>query len=129
VEPVVVTPDMDSKKASVTLSSSSEKASGRAPKAAITSQARLVMMKAWRREKPDQPERVVSIKDTPTNSVIAAATAKTCQLGLATAASKIAGNTMANARIDSRIPMTKATGRKSIMDRLCLRRWPRYWSW
>ena len=46
VAPVVVTPDMDSKKASVTLSSNSEYANGRAPKMAITSQARLVMMKA-----------------------------------------------------------------------------------
>ena len=115
VAPVVVTPDMDSKKASVTLSSSSEKAKGKAPKTAITSQARLVMTKAWRSEKLVQPERAVRIIETPTKSDVPAEAVKTCQSGWPTSASTTAGIAMATASTHSRIPRMKTTGRNSIM--------------
>ena len=46
----------------------------------MTSQARLVITKAWRRLNPIQPERVVKIiRETPMNRAMAAAAAKTCQ--------------------------------------------------
>ena len=106
---------MASKKASVAESPRSEKNRGRAPKAAITSQARLVMMKAWRRLKPCHPDCVVRIIDTPANSVTAAAVVKTCQSALPTAASTTAGIIMATAMMHSRTPRMKTMGRKSIM--------------
>jgi hypothetical protein len=108
-------PETDSKKLSTKLSSSSEKRNGKAPKVAITSQARLVMRKAWRMERPRRPVCVVSTKDTPMNSVTAAALRKTTQSRCPIAASTMAGMVMATARIEINTPLTKRTGRSSIM--------------
>jgi hypothetical protein len=117
VDPVVVTPDIASKKASAKLRPSSEKANGRAPKSATTAQAEVVIRKAWRMLKPRQPERVVKTMETPTKSVTAAEAVKTCQSGWPTDASAIAGITMATASTASRMPRTKKIGRKSNMLR------------
>ena len=116
VAPVVVTPLMASKNASVKSRLRPAKLNGRAPKRAITTQAMVVMTKAWRRLKPLQPDRVVRIKETPTNSVTDADAMKTCQSGCPEAMSTKAGKTMATAKIHSRMPLIKSTGLKSIMS-------------
>ena len=82
VEPVVVMPDMDSKKASVKDRPRSENTRGSEPKSAMTSHALAVIMKAWRKLKVPRPERVVRIIATPTKSVTADAVTKTRQSSL-----------------------------------------------
>ncbi len=115
VEPVVVMPETDSKKLSTKLSSNSEKRNGRAPKVAITSQARLVMRKAWRMVRPPRLVCVVSTMETPVKRVTAAAVRNTTQSRCPSAASTMAGMVIASARIDSRTPLTKRTGFSSVM--------------
>ena len=73
------------------------------------------MMKAWRSENPDQPERLVKIMMPATKSVTPAAAVKTCQSGWPMIASTTAGISMATARTASSNPITKAMGRRSIM--------------
>src|SRR3546814_527932 len=115
VAPVVVTPDTDSKRASTGSSLSSENWNGSAPKTTMTSHARLVSRNAWRTEKRLRLARVVSIMETPTNSVTPAATRNTCQSGCPTAMSTMAGMTIAMASTDSRMPRMKTMGRSSVM--------------
>ncbi len=81
VAPVVVIPDMASKKASVKLRFRSAKAKGRAAKQAITSQLRVVSRKAWRREKFTRPIRLVRIRVMPTKKVTPAEAPNTLQPG------------------------------------------------
>ena len=114
VEPVVVMPDMASKKASVKLRPRSEKAKGREAKAANTTQLAVVSTKAWRIVSLTPRVRLVSTRAPPTNRVSAAESANTCQSGWPTAASARAGMPMATARVASRMPTMKKTGRKSI---------------
>src|SRR3546814_1412581 len=73
----------------------------------MTSHARLVSRNAWRTEKRLRLARVVSIMETPTNSVTPAATRNTCQSGCPTAMSTMAGMTIAMASTDSRMPRMK----------------------
>ena len=114
VDPVVVTPDMDSKKASVTLSCSSLNMKGREPKTAMTSHDSAVMTKAWRTSRRFQLRRVDRVSETPTNSVTAKAVTKTCQSEWPSTASTAAGTSIAHAKIDSRMPTMKKAGRRSI---------------
>ena len=114
VDPVVVIPDIDSKKASVMLNFSSENIKGRAPTAATATQLNVVSKNACLKLRLDRElVFVASISDTPTNNATAAEPANTCQSALSVAKSAIAGNPIAIARRDISKPIIKRTGPKA----------------
>ncbi len=118
VDPVVVKPDIASKKASVKLNSSSENRNGKAAKTVNTNQLRVVIIKACRTLRRPPPVRLAKAVATPTNNVTPPDTINTSQSGCSDIKSKTAGTIIINARVDNRIPITKNTGRKSIRN-LC----------
>jgi len=113
VEPVVVMPDIASKKASEKLRLSPAKAKGKAAKTVMPSQLAVVRTKASRMPIFMSLPRVVRINDTPMNSVRPLEAAKTCQSRWPVAASTSAGNIIATASVDSNTPRMKRMGRKS----------------
>ncbi len=94
-----------------------ENAKGRAPKVGMTSHDSAVRMKAWRRLMRRVAARVARMSATPMNRVTADADANTCQSGLATARSAMAGTVIAIASVDSSMPTMNRMGRKSIKKR------------
>ena len=114
VDPVVVMPDMDSKKASVMLNFSSENMKGSAPTAATATQLNVVSKNACLKLRLDRElVFVANISDTPTNNATAAEPANTCQSALSVARSAIAGNPIAMAKRDISKPIMKRTGPKA----------------
>ena len=79
VDPVVVNPDIDSKKESVKLNEASENAKGSAAKNIIASQLTVVKTKACRMESLSGGAIVVRISVMPMKAVNPAAAANTCQ--------------------------------------------------
>jgi hypothetical protein len=107
-------PDIASKKASVMLRLSCEKANGRAAKAVSTTQLIVDKIKAWRTERDAPPARLVRDSETPINNVTPEETAKTCQSGLPEIMSAIAGTNIINANVVNKMPKIRNMGRKSI---------------
>ena len=81
VDPVVVSPDIASKNASVKLRPRSAKTNGRDAKNVIATQLSVVSTNACRTEKRSGGAIVVSIRVMPINAVSPAEPAKTCQSG------------------------------------------------
>ena len=111
VEPVVVIPDMASKKASVKLSSSSENTKGIDANRVRAIQLNVVMTKACFTDRRSPPARDVRVMAPPTKRVTPEDMANTCQSGLPMKASTMAGTIMPSARADNRMPMTRNMGR------------------
>jgi hypothetical protein len=111
VDPVVVMPDIDSKKASAMLRLSPEKTKGKAPTAATATQLIVVSKNACLKLRLERELALVaSISDTPTNNATAAEPAKTCQSEFPVARSAIAGRPIAMAKRHISNPIIKRTG-------------------
>ena len=113
VEPVVVMPDIASKKASAKLRLRPAKAKGRAANTVRPSQLAVVRTNASRMPTCISPPRMVRISDTPMNKVRPAEAANTCQSRWPVAASTSAGSTIAIESVVSRTPRMNRIGRKS----------------
>ena len=111
VEPVVVMPDIASKKASVYVRLRSENMKGRAPNAAVIIQLIVVSKKACRIPINPDLERFIRMKIPPMKEVKNAETRKTSQSLLAATESTIAGISMEMPSITSRTPIMKKMGR------------------
>ena len=105
VDPVVVSPDMASKNASVKLRPRSANTNGRAAKNVIASQLRVVSTKAWRTENRSGGAIVVNRSVIPIKAVSPAEPANTCQSGCPTTRSATSGAHIAAARVVSRMPI------------------------
>ena len=113
VAPVVVRPDMDSKKASVKLGVMPDQRNGSAPAVTSASQTTTVISIAWRVDSVRDMPRVAAKKLIPTSVVAAEEPAKTCQSGLPAAASTRAGTSMVAPSVVRRMPVTRMTGLRS----------------
>lgn len=120
VEPVVVTPDIDSKKALASVMPSTASKKGKEPKTAIVSQIATVMTKASFSERFDFLPCVVKRRATPMNKVIKADDRKACQSTDLSAKAIRAVKVIATARMIIKTPTIKATGLKSIKCLLAL---------
>lgn len=117
VEPVVVIPDIASKKASVKLKFSWENANGSEANAVKTTQLKVVSIKACLTVRDAPPALLVNDNETPIKSVTPDATAKTSQSGWLTKRSANTGISIITANVDNNIPRIKRIGRKSIKIR------------
>ena len=116
VEPVVVIPDTDSNRASVTDSSRLEKYRGRAPNSPIKTQAPLVSRNASFSPRSVSAGRLKdSHRQTPQKLVTRAATPKACQFGSPASKSKLIGASMAPPSTASKIPRMFRTGAACIV--------------
>ena len=113
VAPVVVTPDIASKKASVNVSGISVNSNGSVPNSGITIHASVVTRKAWRSERLNGWVRYDSVRPTPTNRVTTAEARNTIQSAWPAAPSTAAATHMPSDSVTSSRPRMKATGRKS----------------
>jgi hypothetical protein len=114
VAPVVVMPDMASKKASVKDSCRAEIIKGMDAKAGRTIQANDVNKKVCLSVKVTTPVRAVINMAVPTKAVKPEAIAKAAQSAFPALRSTTEGMTIPPARMISNKPMTKNTGLKSI---------------
>ena len=116
VEPVVVSPDIASKKASVKFDPVSPSIKGIAPKIGRASQTPVVRRKVcWIVSPSRTPLAQARAIMPPVNVVISADSAKTHQWPRFSATSTSIGSTMATPSTATNRPMTYPTGRKSSM--------------
>ena len=106
VEPVVVKPDIDSKKASVIDSLLRENTNGRAPAATTASHASVVNMKPWATSRLKLSPRFASASEPPKKTVAIPAATKVRQSELATFRSARARTSMTPPRPIRSRPIT-----------------------
>ena len=114
VAPVVVSPDIASKKASVKSAPGAPSMKGRQPKSGSATQTSAVSRKAcWRLSPVSPPRRVTSTNICPIDSARKADRAKPRQFSLPSAQSSAIGTSIDAPRIMVSRPMTETTGRRS----------------
>lgn len=112
VAPVVVMPDMASKKASVKLSFNSENANGNDAKRARLNQLKKINKKASRVEILMMVELLLRMREPPKNEVITIQIKNIFQSSLPKYRSAIIGITMLTAMMETSIPTMKRTDLK-----------------